>query len=319
MNEDVILDKLWEPSATISALRTRAKIYKTIRDFFESRNVLEVETPILGRAATIDPFIESLTTKVMGERYYLQTSPEFFLKRLLASGSGDIYSLGKVFRQGERGRRHHPEFTMLEWYRVSWDEHQLMDEVADLILAFMPDLSVSKISYGEIFLQYLSVNPYQASFDQLKTVATSRIDIAFDVDDKSNCLDLLMTHCVEPLLPKGLVFIYDYPAEQAALARLGTNNQGDSVARRFEAYLNGMELANGYFELTDAVEQKKRFEKDSDYRIKNNLPEVPYDNQLIAALECGMPDCAGVALGIDRLLMLMCDTDNIRDVMSFSR
>ncbi len=319
MSEELINSHSWGPSATMLALRLRSKVYRAVRDFFESRNVLEVETPILGRAAAIDPFIDSLTTAVMGENRYLQTSPEFFLKRLLAANSGDIYSLGKVFRQGESGRRHHPEFTMLEWYRISWDEHQLMDEVADLISVIIPELKVSKISYGDVFLEHLNVNPYQASFDQLKTIAGPHVDIAFEVDDKSSCLDLLMTHCIEPLLPKGLIFIYDYPAEQAALAKLGKNIEGDMVARRFEAYLNGIELANGYFELTDADEQKKRFEKDLDYRKNNNLTDVPYDNQLIEALENGMPECAGVALGIDRLLMSICDVDNIKDVISFSR
>jgi len=302
-----------------NSLALRAKIYKTIRDYFYQHHVLEVETPILSQYATVDPHIDSLSTEVINQTHYLQTSPEFFLKRLLTADSGDIYSLGKVFRQGERGKRHQPEFTMLEWYRVAWDEHELMKEVETLIKLFLPELAVEKLSYQECFLDFLDLDPHDISIDELKRITHKIVDIEFDSDERSAWLDVLMTHCIEPNLPKGLVFIYDYPKEQAALARLDKNSQGQMVARRFEAYLNGMELANGYFELTDALEQQKRFEVDRGYRKENDLPLYPYDKNLVEALKNGMPECAGVAMGIDRLLMILSNTDDINEVISFSR
>lgn len=301
-----------------NSLALRAKIYKIIRDYFYEKNVLEAETPILSQYATVDPHIDSLSTQVINQTQYLQTSPEFFLKRLLANGSGDVYSLGKVFRQGERGKRHQPEFTMLEWYRVAWDEHELMEEVAILLRLFLPHLSVKKISYQDCFLNALNIDPHDVELGELKKIAHKVIDIEFDSDEKSDWLDILMSHCIEPNLTEELVFIYDYPKEQAALAQLGKNNKGQTVVRRFEAYLNGMELANGYFELTDANEQKKRFEADQTYRKANNLPIYPYDNHLIEALKKGMPECAGVAMGIDRLLMILSNTDDINNVISFN-
>jgi lysyl-tRNA synthetase class 2 len=301
-----------------NAIELRAKTYKKIRDYFDQNNVLEAETPILSQYATVDPHIDSLATQVMGQLHYLQTSPEFFLKRLLASGSGDIYSLGKVFRQGERGKRHQPEFTMLEWYRVGWNEHELMKELEALIKLFLPNVEVVQLSYRNCFLKELNIEPHKTDVKVLKKLTQSLIDIDFDSEEKSAWLDLLMTHCIESTLPKGLVFIYDYPKEQAALAKFGTNSEGQIIARRFEAYLNGMELANGYFELTNADEQKVRFETDQAYRKNNNLSVYPYDKNLVGALNLGMPECAGVALGVDRLLMVLCKTDNISDVISFT-
>lgn len=308
----------WQPSASIDMLKARAKLYRVIRDFFEDRKVLEVDTPILSQSGTVDPFIESLVTEVCDKKYFLQTSPEFFLKRLLANNSGDIYSLGKVFRQGEHGKKHHPEFTLLEWYRVAWNEHQLMDELESFIHILIPDVVIKKTNYRDLFLTHLSVDPHFVALDDLKVLVKKHIDITFDLVDKSTCFDLLMTHCIEPKMSKGLLFVYDYPAESAALACLGKNDRGQIVARRFEAYLNGIELANGYCELTDAVEQKKRFEKDVEYRQQNNLSNVPYDKQLVAALEFGMPKCAGVALGVDRLLMVLGEKSTINEVLSFS-
>jgi lysyl-tRNA synthetase class 2 len=308
----------WQPTANIDMLKARARLYRVIRDFFEERDVLEVDTPILSQSGTVDAFIESLVTEVSNKKYFLQTSPEFFLKRLLANNSGDIYSLAKVFRQGEQGKKHSPEFTLLEWYRVAWNEHQLMDEVAVFLKGFMPDIVENKISYQDLFLSHFNIDPHLIFLEDLKLLVKKNIDINFDLLDKSACLDLLMTHHIEPKMPKGLFFIYDYPADQAALASLGKNEKGQIVARRFEAYLNGIELANGYYELTDAVEQKKRFEKDVNYRLQNNLPSVPYDKLLVKALESGMPECAGVALGIDRLLMALHKKSTINEVLSFS-
>lgn len=314
----MIFSSGWQPSAQIDMLKARAELYRTIRGFFEAHGVLEVDTPILSQTGTVDPFIESLVTKVGDRPFYLQTSPEFFLKRLLASCSGDIYSLGKVFRQGEQGNKHHPEFTLLEWYRVAWDEHQLMDELGALIQLLMPRVAIKKMSYRDLFLTHLNIDPHSADLADLKRRVKKEINISFDLLDKPTCFDLLMTHCIEPGMPKALLFVYDYPRESAALASLGENIQGQVVARRFEAYLNGVELANGYYELTDAVEQTKRFENDVKYRHDNALSTVPFDKQLVAALESGLPACAGVALGVDRLLMVLGKKSSINEVLSFS-
>jgi lysyl-tRNA synthetase class 2 len=308
----------WQPSANIDMLKARATLYRVIRDFFEKRGALEVDTPILSQAATVDPFIESLVTEVCDKPYYLQTSPEFFLKRLLANSSGDVYSLGKVFRQGEQGKKHHPEFTLLEWYRVAWNEHQLMNELGTFMRLLMPKVIIEKISYQDLFLMHFNVDPHTVSLADMKRLVKKEIDITFELFDKPTCFDLLMTHCIEPKMPKALFFVYDYPHESAALASLGTNAKGQIVARRFEAYLNGLELANGYYELTDAIEQKKRFEKDVKYRHDNFLATVPFDKHLIMALESGMPACAGVALGVDRLLMVLGEKSSINEVLSFS-
>ena len=257
----------------------------------------------------------------MGQEHYLQTSPEFFLKRLLCAHHSDIYSLAKVFRQGEKGHRHQPEFTLLEWYRVAWDEHQLMDEVITLVRQFLPKIGVLKWSYRELFQRYLHCDPHILDASDLKAIAQSNIDA--DISgaselDKNGWLDILMTHCIEPQLPMQLVVIYDYPASQAALAQLGRDAHGHKIARRFEVYLNRVELANGYFELTDAREQQRRFEQDQQYRRRHDLADVPYDEQLVAALHSGMPACAGVALGVDRLLMQLCKQESINAVMSFA-
>jgi lysyl-tRNA synthetase class 2 len=308
----------WKPTATLKQLQARSQLYKIIRQFFEERQVLEVETPILGEAATIDPAIESIAAEVAGKTFYLQTSPEFYLKRLLAAGSGDVYSLAKAFRKGECGRKHQPEFTLLEWYRVGWDEHQLMDEMATLFCHLFPRVSNQKVSYAELFEEYLKIDPHQCAAEELKKIAQQSIAIEANEDSKDFWLDLLMTHVIEPKLPDDLLFIYDYPSSQAALAQIDHNKNGQPIARRFETYFKKIELANGYFELLDASEQQARFEKDLRFRQENNLPLYPYDKKLIAALEDGMPSCAGVALGVDRLLMLMLDEKAIDQVISFA-
>lgn len=307
----------WQPSASLQTLKARAALNKTIRQFFDSRDVLEVETPILGKAATVDPFIDSLHTRVMGELRYLQTSPEFFMKRLLAAGSGSIYSLGKVFRQGEQGRKHNPEFTLLEWYRVGWNEQQLMAEVAELLVELIPNLTIKKLSYRDCFETHLGFDPHTLSDQQLKKITQEHINYDCQNEPRNTCLDLLMTHCIEPQLPEGLVFIDDYPATQAALAKIDQDAQGQLVAKRFEAYINGLELANGYFELTDAAEQENRFIKDQAFKKNYQNTFLPYDKKLVDALKCGMPECAGVAVGVDRLLMLLCNDNNIQNVLAF--
>jgi len=280
--------------------------------------VLEVDVPVLSHSATVDPFIESLQTEVMGNTHYLQTSPEFFLKRLLAAYCQDVYSLGKAFRQDEKGHRHNPEFTMLEWYRMGWDEQQLIEEVKQLIQQCMPEVPYQKFSYRELFDRYLALDPHTASLGELQTRIEKEIETSFALVDKNTCLDVLFTHCVEANLPKDLVAIDDYPASQAALARIAEDASGQPVAKRFEMYLNGIELANGYWELADGDEQEKRFIADTHYRQENHLPSLPYAQELVHALKEGsFPECAGVALGVDRLLMACLGKSDIREVLSF--
>ncbi|NIB39256.1 EF-P lysine aminoacylase GenX [Pseudomaricurvus alkylphenolicus] len=308
----------WQPSADMPLLRARAQLYAQLRTFFAERRVLEVEVPLLARAAATDPHIDSISASVCGELLYLQSSPEFFLKRLLAAGSGDIYSLGKAFRNGEAGRRHNPEFTMLEWYRLGWDDQQLMDEVEALIVRFCAPSGISRCSYRDLFERHLGIDPHKADAEQLSMLARQHIDADWQDNDRDVWLDLLMTHVIEPAMGEGLVFVYDFPETQAALARVQPDEQGQSVAKRFEAYVRGVELANGYFELTDAEEQASRFCRDIEQRKRLGLPLYRSDEKLVQALNSGLPDCAGVALGVDRLLMLSSDCDDIRRSLAFA-
>jgi elongation factor P--(R)-beta-lysine ligase len=307
----------WRPTATLETLRYRAKIRAQIRQFFEVRDVLEVDVPVLSETGVTDLHIDCLQVQVGGAVQYLQSSPEYFMKRLLASGSGSIYSLGKAFRDGELGRRHHPEFTMLEWYRTSWDECQLIEEVTLLLQELGLDCGTQTLMYGDIFEQVVGLNPHTAPLTQLQQKAGSIADKNFSHESRSTCLDLIFSLSVEPVLPSGLVFIRNYPACQAALARLDKGDAGNIVARRFEAFLNGVELANGYYELIDPVEQKARFDADLALRQAEGKPAVPLDTQLLAAMDSGLPGCAGVALGVDRLLMQLLDVGDISHVMPF--
>lgn len=310
-------DSDWRPSGSLEALRQRAQLYQELRAFFAQRQVLEIEAPALVAAAVTDPFIESLEAYCDGRQYYLQTSPEYAMKRLLAAGSGPIYALSKVFRAGERGRKHNPEFTLLEWYRPGWDEHQLMGEVAELLGELIPGLRVNKLSYRDWFQHNLGLDPHRASATELEALARETIEIHTPEQDRDFWLDLLVTHKLEACLPEGLTFIYDYPASQAALARLNQDAQGQRVARRFEAYLGGMELANGYWELTCADEQRRRFQADTERRRALGLKAHPGDAKLLGALTHGLPESAGVALGVDRLLMCLTGSGHIREVLAF--
>lgn len=307
----------WQPTASRQALEARARLLTQIRQFFADRGVLEVEVPLLAAATVTDPHIDSVQASCNGRTCYLQTSPEFAMKRLLASGSGPIYSLGKAFRNGESGRRHNPEFTMLEWYRPGFDDHRLMDEVETLIGAVMPLSGVERLSYRELFLRHLGVDPHTAALGQLKALARQQVEIDWDDDNRDTWLDILITHAIEPQLGAGLTFIYDYPATQAALARVCENNLGQPVARRFEAFVGGMELANGYWELTDNQEQARRFQADLVRRHELGLPAYPEDQRLLQALAAGLPDTAGVALGVDRLLMLVNGAESLEEVLAF--
>ncbi|WP_422490323.1 EF-P lysine aminoacylase EpmA [Endozoicomonas sp. ALE010] len=320
---------LWHPSASMMALKERARLLRKARAYFDARGVMEVETPMLSGSATVDVYIDSFATEFspighgQSQLCYLQTSPEFAMKRLLAAGSGDIYSLGRVFRNGEAGGRHNPEFTMLEWYRVGMNDRRLMDDVADLLSSVCNFREVRRCSYGELFAEYLGVNPYIASDEALSQLVRDKVDAKLQGLERSDCLDLLFSKFIEPNLGskdsevlEGY-FVYDYPATMSALARLSTNRDGHPVASRFELFVNGVELANGYHELLNAEEQKQRFEQEQQKRQERGYDIYPYDKNMVAALAHGMPDCAGVAMGIDRLLMLMLGTGNIADVLAF--
>lgn len=313
----------WQPSASIEKLRLRASILKSIRDFFASRNVMEVETPNMCHTSVPDPFIQSIPALFQAHpeseeiRYYLQTSPEYAMKRLLAAGSGAIYQLGKAYRQGEIGRFHNPEFTMLEWYRPGFDHHDLMNEVDALLQYVLRSKAAERKTYQALFETHLNVNPHTATINELANCAAKQsLDIASPITDTDTWLNLLMSHCIEPQLGQDRpCFVYDFPASQAALSRLQPTNP--PVASRFEVYINGIELANGFHELQNANEQRKRFENNLAQRKALGLSILPLDENFLSALEVGLPDCAGVALGVDRLIMLATKSERISDVLSF--
>lgn len=301
----------------------RAQVLSRIRALFAGRGILEVDTPALSSSANPDPAIESFCVESGGQAHYLHTSPEFAMKRLLAAGSGDIYQLCKVFRQGERGRNHNPEFTLLEWYRLGLDHHQLMQEVAELIISLADqegmNLTLKTVTYREIFQQRLNIDPFVTGTEALSQVAREQ---GIDVDgeavhclDEDQWLDLLLSHCIMPELPaRQLTLLHDYPASQASLARL--NGDGFTAAR-FEVFWGSLELANGFHELQDSREQRERFEHDNAARAREQAHSVPLDEHLLQALEHGLPDCSGVALGIERLLMKLLGEDSIDAVMAF--
>jgi lysyl-tRNA synthetase class 2 len=314
----------WGEGALLRSLQLRASLYQLIRRFFSDRHVLEVETPILSAAGNTEPNIESFTTAFSGHvdagarERWLRTSPEYPLKRLLAAGVGDCYELGRVFRNGEAGGRHNPEFTMLEWYRVGWDHHRLMRETIDLVQAALAmagrraELAVT--TYRQLFQDQLDIDPVHATIDALRApLAEYGIDPEGLVRD--DWLDLLITHRLQPAFPRDrITVIHDYPATQCALARIRPGEP--PLAERFELYLGRYELANGYHELNDAAEQRGRFERDNVRRRERGLREVPLDENLLAVLDA-LPDCAGVALGVERLLMCLAGTDVIADVLAF--
>lgn len=297
-------------------LKKRAQIIANIRAFFAERDVLEVETPLLGRSTATDPHIASFTVPWPDTSYrYLHTSPEFPMKRLLAAGSGSIYQIAKVFRLGEQGRLHHPEFTMLEWYRVGFDHHDLMREIDLLLQRILKTPATEHTTYAQLFEAYLGIDPHFSNAKTLQACAKQH-DLWRPSDaheDKDFWLHLLMSHCIEPHIGKEKpVLVSDFPASQAALARV--SKVEPPVAERFEAYYKGIELLNGYHELTDVEEHQRRFTADNQTRTKMGLPEIPLDEAFLAALP-NMPDCAGVALGVDRLVMLALGAGSIAEVM----
>lgn len=320
----------WRPTASLEVLKLRARMLERLRAFFSSRGVMEVETPLLSAAATPDPNLDSLSCRYTGPGHaggqtrYLHTSPEFPMKRLLAAGSGPVYQVCKVFRDGEAGRLHNPEFTMLEWYRTGFDHWRLMDEVDELVRLLIGEhvaLDASeRLSYRDAFERHTGLDPHKATAQEFADVAHANGVHApatlYAHHDASLWRDLLLTHLVEPHLGRSHpAYVYDYPASQAALARVRAGEP--PLASRFELYINGMEIANGFHELGDAGEQRTRFERQQHARQGDGSPAVPFDENFLAALAAGLPECAGVALGFDRLAMLAAGKQHVDEVLAF--
>lgn len=315
----------WRPSATKETLVARAKRIQQIRTFFDKRNVLEVSTPVLSKTTTTDIYIDSFKT----DNYFLQTSPEFYLKRLLAADLGSIYQLGPVFRRGEEGKKHQPEFTMLEWYRLGFLLEDLIQEVSDLLVEILHCEKVQCFSYQAAFEALLNCQPHLSTAAELSALAIKNNVVnaqdALSLNlDKDAWLDLLMVSLIEPNLVQlcsGPIAITEYPASQSSYAQTEKriDNQGNefSVAKRFEIYLDGLELCNGYFEVLDAAVQREKFIQDNIKRQNLGFMSVPIDEHLLAAQVAGMPLCSGVALGVDRLMMLALNKSTIQEVVAF--
>lgn len=317
--------KDWQPCASWQAMQERADMQRCIRAFFASRGVLEVETPLLARAGVTDAHLHNATTRLQGPGmptptdFYLQTSPEYAMKRMLAAGSGAIFQLCKVVRDDEISRRHNPEFTLLEWYRPGFDDLQLMAELDELMQLLLQTMPAQTITYQDAFLQFIGVDPLAPNSKPavLDALNAAGYGDAVSIDDHlDTLLQLAMSMLVEPKLgQEAPCFVSHFPASQAALARIDKDDA--RVARRFELFYQGLELANGFWELTDAQQQRARFVADNAKRIESGLPQQPIDEAFLAALEHGLPDCSGVAVGVDRLLMLKLGTRDIAAVLAF--
>lgn len=317
----------WRPGTRLEVLQLRALLLARIRDFFLQRGVLEVDTPHISAAATTDPAIESFQTCYQGPGMdgapgFLHTSPEFAMKRLLAAGSGPIFQLCHVFRNGEFGSRHNPEFMLLEWYRPGFDQYALMDEVDALLGEVLEGLydyqAARRLDYRRWFLDETGLDPWNdgvAAFAAFARDSLGSVPDGMPVDELDPWLDLLITHWLEPKIGDAAVFVMDYPPGQASLARV--RQQVLPVAERFELYVRGMELANGFCELADAAEQRQRFIMDNEARRAAGQAEMPMDRRLLAGLEHGLPDCSGVAIGFDRLVMIAAGLSNIDVAMPF--
>ncbi len=305
-------------------------LLRDIRQFFFERGVLEVETPLLCSAGVTDPALEPIvaatattsapTSEISSKKgadRYLQTSPEYAMKRLLAADSGDIYQLCKAFRAGEVGRKHNPEYTILEWYRLGFDHHQLIREVAELVVGVLARPGWEVWPWAKLFSEILNIDAHSATESELATLATEKVGPLPTGLDRDSLLDLLMSHCIEPAIAdRGVVFVVDYPASQASLSKR-FERDGAQLGARFECYVDGIELANGYWECADAVEMRARFEQDNVIRAQRGLAPKPIDERLLAAMAAGLPECSGVALGVDRLLMLKIGGDSLADMLSF--
>ncbi|WP_206486522.1 elongation factor P--(R)-beta-lysine ligase [Thalassotalea sp. G2M2-11] len=318
----------WQTNLSWELAKQRSVFFQQIRNFFEKNGVIEVETPILSQGTVTDVHLDAFKSRyhflqgseISDDHLYLQTSPEFAMKRLLASGYGSIYQICKAFRHEEAGRFHNPEFTMLEWYRIGYDHHQLMNEVSALLTEILGCEAAEKMSYQQAFEQILALDPLDVTAEQLKSCLSSEGiegDWISSEQDVDVLLQVLFSECIEHRI--GLekpCLIYDYPSSQSALAKISQSDP--RVADRFECYYKGVELANGFNELTDATEQLQRFERDNQQRIALGKKVQPIDNRFIEALTYGLPQCAGVALGIDRLFMLCSGADHIAKTMTFT-
>jgi lysyl-tRNA synthetase class 2 len=310
------------PSATLDVLRARADLLSKLRSFFQRRGVLEVETPALSLHAVTDVHLDSFSTlylgpgEVNGRRLYLTTSPELAMKRLLAAGSGPIFQIARAFRNGERGRLHNPEFTLLEWYRPGFDAGALCDEIEELMVEVAGAARCDRRSYASLFDDALGIDPHRASLEAVAAAVRSVDPRSPAPGDLDEGLQILFGRAIEPGLgARDPVLVHDYPRGQAALARL---KPGDPpVAERFELYWRGHELANGFHELAERAEQERRFERDREERKRRGLAAPPADERFLAALDAGLPDCSGVALGVDRLLMLLVGARTIDEVLAF--
>ncbi|WP_392562757.1 elongation factor P--(R)-beta-lysine ligase [Orbus sturtevantii] len=324
----MIMTENWQPTASIDLLLKRAKLLKKIRDFFADRCVLEVETPILSHAAVTDLHLSSFETifnkpgkndPQAGQKLALITSPEYHMKRLIAAGSGPIYQICKCFRNHEEiGRYHNPEFTMLEWYRIQFDMMQIINEVDDLFQLILDSEPAEHLSYQSAFIKYLNIDPLTANRDEFVN-AIKKLALNFDTDgaDINTLQQFLFTFGIEPYIGKDKpTVVYHFPASQAALAEICSEDQ--RTAKRFEFYYQGVELANGFKELVNAKEQRIRFEQDNQERAARGFPPQVIDEYLLSAMNAGLPECSGVAVGLDRLIMLALKQTTISQVMSFN-
>lgn len=311
----------WQPTASLETLKSRARQLQYVRGFFACRQVLEVETPVLGRFGVTDVNLDGIPAfpdAGPSPSWWLQTSPEYHMKRLLAAGAGSIFQVARVFRQGERGRRHNPEFSMLEWYREGFTDQQLMAEVGELVCSWLGCAEPEQVTYREAVYRHAGFDPMTISDQDLSFYCQQWLEPGQLAGmGRDACLDLVMSFQVEPNLGRDRpVFVTRYPASQAALARVSIED-GHPVAHRFELYIDGLELCNGYWELTDPAEQQRRFDADNGLRRASGKEQMPIDSHFLAALEAGLPACSGVALGLDRLLMLKVGASSIDEVLAF--
>jgi elongation factor P--(R)-beta-lysine ligase len=312
------MSKDWQSSASNEVLLLRGQMLGRIRHFMKQRNILEVDTPVLSRTSIPDTNIENVICNIsitgISFPYYMHTSPEVHMKRLLAGGSGAIYQITKVFRDNEVGQCHQPEFSMLEWYRPEFDHHKLMDEMSEL-LCELGLVAAERKSYESVFIEHLGLNPHTSSLEQLQKLA-HELGLHEKTNQRSILLEFLFSHSISPKLGREVpLMLYDYPLCQAALAKLSDTEP--QTALRFELFIEGMEIANGFYELRDAKEQAQRFSRENDRRGKEKKAQVKIDENFLQALHAGLPDCAGVAIGIDRLLMVLSGKSHINDVMTF--
>jgi len=318
----------WQATLTWKNAQKRAQILQQIRQFFSDRTVLEVETPALSLGTVTDVHLDAFSSRYnflsdsdveQPATLYLQTSPEFHMKRLLASGYGSIFQIAKAFRHEEAGRFHNPEFTMLEWYRLGFDHIELMNEVAELLQAVLSCTQPSQVTYQQLFLEVVNIDPLIATREQLLTVITNHnklSDWLIAEQDNDILLQFIFSEVIEPTVGNDApCFVYHFPRSQASLAKICPED--DRVAQRFECYYQGIELANGFNELTNSESQLQRFQKDNTKRAKLGLSKKPIDKNFISALSHGLPQCSGVALGIDRLIMLALKAKHIDEVISF--